>query len=321
VSTAAAAADRVAEIVAAARDGRLTDAPAPAQPHRRIRTIDWRRPSKFNAEQERRIKRLHDTFCQTASVRLGTELRMPVDLEVINIAQLTWSTAHADLQPSAVCAVLEAQPLGTPLVLAAELPFVLFGIERLLGGGAGMNSPERRMTEIDWKLAGRIFAMLTEQLSNIWQDLANLNLSVASVDTQPASATTASVTDPTLSITFEARVARGSATMTLLIPYGSIEQVSERLGGDDGKPKHAVSPEDASGIRNALGEVEVELRAEAGAIMLPIEQVLALKPGDIVPLGAEENGVSVYAADHLVGRARPGRNHNHRAVQLIERAS
>ena len=45
---------------------------------RRVRTVDWRRPTKFNAEHERRVKRLHDTFCQTAAVRLGTELRAPV---------------------------------------------------------------------------------------------------------------------------------------------------------------------------------------------------------------------------------------------------
>ena len=64
---------------------------------RRMRTVDFTRPTKFTADQERRIKRALDTFCRTASTRLSAELRMPLELEVINVSQLTWSNAHAQV--------------------------------------------------------------------------------------------------------------------------------------------------------------------------------------------------------------------------------
>ena len=62
-----------------------------------MRTVDFTRPTKFTTDQERRIKRALDTFCRTASTRLSAELRMPLELEVINVSQLTWGNAHAQV--------------------------------------------------------------------------------------------------------------------------------------------------------------------------------------------------------------------------------
>ena len=67
-----------------------------------MRTVDFTRPTKFTADQERRIKRALETFCRTASTRLSAELRMPLELEVINVSQLTWGNAHAQVPPRSV---------------------------------------------------------------------------------------------------------------------------------------------------------------------------------------------------------------------------
>src|SRR5207244_3047832 len=60
-----------------------------------LRTVDFTRPTKFSTDQERRLRRVHEGFCRAASTRLAAEHRIPLDLEVIEISQLTWSDAHA----------------------------------------------------------------------------------------------------------------------------------------------------------------------------------------------------------------------------------
>ena len=90
-------ADAIAALVDAAREGRLPeDAPTP-QRRRRMRAVDFTRPTKFTSEQERRLKRALEAFCRTASTRLSAELRVPLELEVINSTQLTWANAHAQV--------------------------------------------------------------------------------------------------------------------------------------------------------------------------------------------------------------------------------
>src|SRR3954451_1207695 len=93
--------DAIAALVEAAKEGRLPEEPRnEPRRQRRMRTGDFTRPTKFPAGQERRIKRALEPFCPPARGRLSAELRMPLELEVINVSQLTWSNAPAQAPSS-----------------------------------------------------------------------------------------------------------------------------------------------------------------------------------------------------------------------------
>ena len=77
-------ADAIAALVDAAREGRLPEETTTPQRRRRMRAVDFTRPTKFTSDQERRLKRSLEAFCRTASTRLSAELRVPLELEVIN---------------------------------------------------------------------------------------------------------------------------------------------------------------------------------------------------------------------------------------------
>jgi flagellar motor switch protein FliM len=62
------------------------------------------------------------------------------------------------------------------------------------------------------------------------------------------------------------------------------------------------------------------LRAEVGSREMPIEEVLALQPGDVLRLDAlAEHGITLYADKVPVHRAKPGRAGSRRAAQVMER--
>jgi flagellar motor switch protein FliM len=62
------------------------------------------------------------------------------------------------------------------------------------------------------------------------------------------------------------------------------------------------------------------VRAEVASVELPIEQVLALQPGDVLSLAAPaDGGVTLFADKVPVHRAKPGRSGSRRAVQIVDR--
>ena len=199
-------ADAIAALVDAAREGRLPeDAPTP-QRRRRMRAVDFTRPTKFTSEQERRLKRSLEAFCRTASTRLSAELRVPLELEVINSTQLTWANAHAQVVSNSITALLHAQPIGTRLMLACEQGLVLGAIELLLGGSDLGEVRERKLTDIDYALARHFIDRLTAQLSVIWTDMAELELDVKQLEQHLETAQMIPVSEPTLTFTIEARL-------------------------------------------------------------------------------------------------------------------
>ncbi len=312
--------DQVAALVEAAQHGELPDDGGAHAPSRRragrLRSVDFARPTKFTSEHERRIVRALDAFCTTAATRLSAELRVPLELEVIDTTQLPWSSAQSALPQDSVGAALAVSPVGTRMLLTAELPLVLLTIEHLLGGAPERPPKARKLSEIDWALTRRLFDTLTHHLSLVWQDLAGLTLEARDVDTHMEGLQVTAVSDPTLTITFEARVDRHSSTLSLLVPWSAIDAVADELAGREARSE-AADPAIAAAVRRAVSGAEVVLRAEVAHVDMPIQDVLALAPGDLVRLGAfAADGVGVYAEDVPIHRAQPGRSGTRRAVQV-----
>ncbi|MGP0035060.1 MAG: flagellar motor switch protein FliM [Solirubrobacteraceae bacterium] len=308
--------EQVAALVEAAKQGQIPEqAAAPRRGHR-LRTVDFSRPTKFTADHQRRIARAIDTFTQTSVTRLSTELRTPVELETINTSQATWSGAQSQLPGSSLWVTLEVQPLGTRILLTVEQSFILMCLDCLLGGAPDKPPRERRFSEIDTMLTQRLIESMIHQLSLVWHDLAGITLSLVEIETFNDASQIAAVSEPTLVIVIESRINKHSASMALLIPWLAIDPVADRLSG-----KETDEPESdllgAAEIGRAVAGVPVTLRAEVAAIELPIDEILALRPGSVIKLGASaEHGVTLFAENVKLARAQAGANGPRRAVQV-----
>lgn len=284
----------------------------------RIQTVDFSRPSKFTKEQERQLRLGHEAFCRTVAARLSSELRAPLDLEVMGLKQLAWTTALSEIPADSLCAVVGIRPFERAMLLTADRGFLLMLIERLLGGGLDEPS-DRKLTDIDIALARQLVGKLLEQLVIVWQEFGDVELDFVRFEPEPAGAQIAPLSEPTMVIAVEARIGGSSFSLTLLLPYRCIEPIAGRLTGED----HLDGADERSArlMQAALGDSMIELRAEVAAVELPAEDVLALRVGDVLRLDAREpSTVTLFAGDLPVHRARPGRSARRRAVQVLGRA-
>jgi flagellar motor switch protein FliM len=284
-----------------------------------LKKIDFTRPTKFTPDHERRLHRALVAFCRTSSTRLSAELRLPIELEVAEVTQLTWANAHDRLAANALCAVVELAPSGTEMLLAADSGFILTGIESLLSGPCEGTPEERRLTEIDLALARRLFDGLLAQMNVVWRDLAGVELSPATVDSQLETAQVAPVSEPTLSLAMRVRMQGTEYALTLLVPHRAIAPVEARILGRHDGGAEAPSEGERQQLREALAGVEVALCAEIAGEEIPASRALALAPGQTLDLGARiADGLGLCVEGVPVLRAKPGRSGSRRAVQVTE---
>jgi flagellar motor switch protein FliM len=310
--------DQISALVASAREG---GAPAlttssKGRRRRRVREIDFSRPTKFTQEQQRRLERAHDNFCRMAATRLSAEMRLPVEVQVIGIDQLTWSSAIADIPDPSISAIVEMEPLGTKVLMSLELGLVMRLIDRLLGGEGHARPRPTGLTEIEITLARRLFAGLLDQLSVTWDEVAGVRLSMHELELKPGNQHLAPLSEPTLRLTLEVKIDRFSSAFSLTIPYRSIEPIAGKLQGAQlgEQAPDALSQEM---MRAAMAWVEVEVRAEAASIDLEIDELLAIEAGTVLPLGPAA-GATLYVGAVPLYRVRPGRNASRRAVEVLE---
>jgi flagellar motor switch protein FliM len=282
-----------------------------------LRTVDFSRPTKFSTDQERRIRRAMDTFTERAATRMVAEHRAAIEMEVIDVGQFTWANAFAQVPDHSVHIQIDTAPHEGRMLLSAELPVVLIALERMLGGRPETASRDRELTDIDLMVVHRLFSTIVESLSSVWFDVSEMTLGIATVDTQSETVQVAAGSEPTLALTLEARLDGLSSTMTLLVPYAAIAPVASSFSRHD----EEVATRDArvaAAVNHRLSLVDVALRAEVADTHLTLDQVLHLKPGDVVRLDAEADAeVTLFADRTPVHHARGGRSGNRRAVQIV----
>lgn len=310
--------EAITALVEAARNGEAAEAgpPVPAGRRvRRLRRMDFTRPTKFTTDQERRIRRAMEAFCRAATTRMSAELRMQVEFEVVDIDQLGWSMAHSALPGDAIGVSLTASTNGRRVLLAAEQPFVMTAVELLLGGVSQPATTGRRLGDIDWALSRLLFEHLVSQLNPVWEDLCGLGFAIDRLDPISETSHMTSVSEPTLVVTMEARLQRRSSAFVLLIPHVAVAAVADALAGANDRERGDEYDPDADA---AVRAVEVVARAEVARVRVTLDDVLALRPGDVVRLEAPtSSGVELCVEDTAVFRCRPGRLDARRAV-LIE---
>jgi flagellar motor switch protein FliM len=282
-----------------------------------LRTIDFTRPTKFTPDQENRLRRAHESFCRLAGTRLAGEHRIPMEIDIVDVLQLTWSDAHALSHRSAMSATLLAEPIGSKLLLSMDVPLLLASIERLLGSPSEAEPVERALTDIDLVLIARIFDVFVESLSTMWDQLAGVTLSRIGLEAQSETAQTIGASEPTLALQMQARMESITGQIVLLLPYASVQSVSSAFSKRSDFGREA-DPEMAGAVRENLGEVDITLRAEVGEVRMPVREVLALKPGDVIGLGIPvDAAMGLRADDVLLHHVRPGKHGRARAIQIL----
>jgi flagellar motor switch protein FliM len=280
--------------------------------------VDFSQPTKFTAELRRRIVRALAPFCEAYTLRLSTELRAPVELTVGESSQLTWSAAKAQLSADAIAVALDVRPIERQLLLCVEPALVAQALECLLGGTAAQAAADRRLSEIDWALTRRLLQSMVAHLNPTWRDLGNLELQLGEVDLEGDAGVVAPLGEPTFALMIESRIDGLSSSMSLLVPWSAIEPVAgEILGGD--RPAEDADPHEGAAVSRGLASAHVCLRAEVGAVRMPVTEMLALAPGSLLALGeSAEEGVQLFAEGVPLGRARPGLRGTRRAIKLTE---
>ncbi|HSZ15440.1 MAG TPA: FliM/FliN family flagellar motor switch protein [Solirubrobacteraceae bacterium] len=292
------------------------DEPALEAAVEQIRALDFSQPTKFTTELRRRILRSLETFSEALASWLGSELNSEVYLSVGDVSQHTWAAAKAQLPADSIAVAVHADTIERHMLMSIERPLVLQALECLLGGEASHAPAERHLTEIDWVLTRGVLDGIVRQLSVAWDELGGPPLSRGDVDTEGDAGVLTPIGEPTLSLTFDVKIDGLGSRMALLIPWGAIEPIMERIRGN-GAESLGADPRGADALHRGVAGAQVLLRAEVGSVQMPIERMLELTPGALVELeDRAEDGVLLFAEGVSLGRGRPGRSGARRAVKL-----
>ena len=161
--------------------------------------------------------------------------------------------------------------------------------------------------------------MMLSALTEAWSTVSPLDFQHQLTEMNPQFAQIAATGDAAVLVGFEMKVGQITGTVNLCIPHLTLEPIMDKLSAQSYfSSKRGSTPVDMREIVAAeIGTVPVPVAVELGHATLNVEDLLALVPGDVIPLdSAPGTDISVRVGDRPAFLAQPGTSGKRLAVQI-----
>jgi flagellar motor switch protein FliM len=286
-------------------------------------TYDFKRPERVSKDQIRAISSIHEVFARNFGATLSGMLRTIIDVRVVGVEQLTYNEFIHSLPNPTCFMILQAPPLEGQMCLELSPLIVYPFIDRLLGGdNSNLFIPQRPLTSIEWRLISRVVDRALEHLSEVWRNLVEARFEEVETESNPQLVHIVAPTEVVVFITFEIKLGSTAGTMSLCVPFNTIESVLSHLTTQSWfyKPKPATDNQQKRLLRN-LVKSAVDLTVYLGQTTIRLSELRSLRPGDLIPLEKRVGGdliMKIAGRNKFAGK--PGQFRGQKAVRLTRRA-
>jgi len=285
---------------------------------------DFKRPERVSKDHIRALAAIHDGFARNFGATLSGSLRTIIEVRVVGVEQLTYSEFIHSLPNPTCFVIVQAPPLEGQMCVELSPLIVYPIIDRLLGGSnSDMFIPQRPLTAIEWRLIRRLINRALEHLSEVWRNLVEAKFDVVETESNPQLVHIVAPTEVVVFITFEIRMGQCAGTMSICIPFNTIESVLSKLATQSwfGYARKGATEQQRQRILRNLSKSKVQLTAYLGRAHVNVSELRTLRPGDIIPL---EKPVTKDLIIQIEGRnkygARAGQFRGRRAVRITRLA-
>lgn len=290
-----------------------------AQQTHEVGLYDFKRPERVSKDQIRALEGIHEAFSRNFGAAMSGFLRTILEVRVADTEQLTYSEFIHSLPNPTCFNLLSVAPLEGSVCLELS-PLIIFPVVDRLLGGTSVDAfiPQRALTSIEQRLVGRIIGRAIEILGDAWSSLGITKFELTETESNPHLVQVVAPNETVVVITFELKLAARAGTMSLCVPFSTIEPVLHKLATQSWmsyRKKDITDEKDRvyANLKNAT----VDVYAYLAETKISVKDLMALEEGDVIQtekLASSDVVVQVEGRNKFAGRM--GQLRDNRAIRL-----
>lgn len=269
------------------RDGRVEG--------KRIKRYDFRRPDKFSREQLRTMQNIAESFSRLAATRLSAALRLPCDLSLQVVDQLTYGEFMAPLPSPCTLAIESMEPLRGQVVMHIDAAASDAILERIFGATT-LPSPRPLasggLTDIEASQLERVVASVFEVLGSAWSFVDGMKPRLQQVETEARFCQVVPPLEMIVLTSFVLSVGSVNGKLDIVYPFLVLEPIIGMLSAKYWFEMRNPA-ESGSGAVTATAwraSMPAELMLDAGA--LSIDSLRSLHKGAVISVPDWDKGLA-----------------------------
>jgi flagellar motor switch protein FliM len=265
---------------------------------------------------------IYEKFMRSFRVSLSAAVRKIATLNHASTDFLKFGEFINTLPMPTCMSVLRFNALrGSALfVIESKLAYAL--VDNFFGGA---DQPYTKVegkdfTAIELQIIRKVVDLAIDDLEGAWVSVEKIDCSFVRTEINPQFVGIVPPTDIVIASTFDVELENANGTITLVIPYSTIEPIKQKLStGFQIESDQTDKRLWTSIIEDQLMETGVELKVNLGETSVRLDELMDLKVGDVLPLDQDASGeFDVMVENVRKFKAYYGIHHGSVAIQITK---
>ncbi len=284
---------------------------------------NFRRPDKFSKDHLRGLQDTHREFSRQLSMTLTAYLRMPLEINVVSVDQLTYDEFIRSMPSPITIGVFELAPLPGQALMGISFEVLSSVVDRMLGGVGVSEKKNRELTDIEESLAQKVIERTVKTLESAWQHILPVQGKIVGLDNNFSMIQIATPGEIVALITLEVQVGgKHFGLISLCFPYPTLENTLPQLTTQhiyQSKGLIATSEERQQMI-GKLNTTTVDIKVILGEAEAEVQDLIDLKVGDVIKLNSKVvDNLIMEVNEKKKFFVRPGTIKNKLSVKITDR--
>jgi flagellar motor switch protein FliM len=267
------------------------------------------------------LEMINERFARLFRTSLFNMLRRTPEVAVAPIKMQKFSEYVHSLHVPTSLNLVKILPLRGTGLIVLDPKFVFAVVDNFFGGTGRFAKIEgREFTATETRVIHMLLKHVFANMQEAWSHVARLEIEYLNSEINPHFANIVSPTEIVVITSFHIELDGGGGDVHITMPYAMLEPMRELL--DAGVASDRVEHDERwmVALKEEIEDAEVEITTHLGRGRITMQQLVDLKPGDILP--CDFNGRATVMAEEVpIFRGAFGVSHGQQAVQIEERVS
>lgn len=263
------------------------------------------------------LEMVNERFARHMRISLFNMMRRTAEVSINGIQMIKFGEyVHTLFVPTSLNMVRFRPLKGTALItMEARLVFIL--VDNFFGGDGRYHAKieGREFTPTERRIVQMLLKLIFEDYKEAWSPVMDVSFEYLDSEVNPAMANIVSPTEVVVISSFHIELDGGGGDFHIALPYSMLEPIRELLDAGVQSDKEDTDMRWSKALRDEIMDVEVELTTKFIETALPLEKIMNMKKGDVIPIEMPSH-ITVLVEDLPTYRAKLGRSRDNLALKI-----